>query len=264
MRRVSVDALQALPGGSRERGRVGGGIGHRQVARDGAEVVEAQLDADGAARRSPCAAGRRRAARTAAVKMRDSSSRSRTACRSRSKVVSRLIDTGSLCGDHRRARRGRCAASCIQRAVALAEVLDQQRRVGVRRARRWCGCPAPASLLAGLRPDAVDARTGSGQMRAGSVRLRQHGQAVGLVELAGDLGQQLVRRDADRAGQAGGARARCCASPGDRAHAAERVVAAVALVPPRHARSGRCRSRRCRGPRSAARSRRTAALNRRE
>src|SRR5213593_1030885 len=45
-----VDALQAFPRHAADRARVGRGLRQGVVARDGLEVVEAQLDADGAAR----------------------------------------------------------------------------------------------------------------------------------------------------------------------------------------------------------------------
>jgi hypothetical protein len=92
---------------------VGGGLGQRQVARDGAEVVEAQLDADGA----PAVALALQVGGHLLAQLREDGrqrGRSATACRSRSKVVSRLIDTGSLCVTTGRSSTP-CAASCSQR-----------------------------------------------------------------------------------------------------------------------------------------------------
>ncbi len=85
--------------------------------------------------------------------------------------------------------------------------------------------PSACSLRAGLRADAVDAPHRQRPQPRRDVGLGQDRQPVGLVQLGGDLGEQLVRRHADRAGQAGGALDVVADLLRERAHAAAGVVA---------------------------------------
>ena len=66
------------------------------------------------------------------------------------------------------------------------------------------GDAGPAQPLGGGRPDAGDHRDvhGAEQVELGAGR--DHDQAVGLVEVAGDLGDELRGADADRRGQPAG------------------------------------------------------------
>ena len=85
-------------------------------------------------------------------------------------------------------------------AVALPKFCDQP----VALARRELADGADAErceLLVGLGPDAVDLAARQRPDARLQVVLVDHRDAVGLVELARDLGQQLVGRDADRAGE---------------------------------------------------------------
>ena len=98
--------------------------------------------------------------------MRLGTARSRTACRLRSKVVSRLIDTGSLSVTTGRSSRPH-ETSCIQAPVALPKCAISQSRSRaamsptVRR-------PSASSLASAFGPMPLTLRTGSGQMRCGT------------------------------------------------------------------------------------------------
>ena len=87
-------------------------------------------------------------------------------------------------------------------AVGLAEVLDQPLALAAPRCRRWCAGANLASLTVGLRADAIDLAHRQGPDLRLHVFGPDHRDAIGLVEFAGHLGKQLVRRHADRAGQA--------------------------------------------------------------
>mmetsp|Transcript_6770 Transcript_6770/g.28501 ORF Transcript_6770/g.28501 Transcript_6770/m.28501 type:complete len:408 (+) Transcript_6770:2174-3397(+) len=109
-------------------------------------------------------------------------------------------------------------------AVALTKLFDQPAGVGRRNVAH--GLQAELDeLVAGLGADAVDLAHRQRPDARGDVGQRQHRDAVGLVQFAGDLAEQLVGRDADGAGQAGRPRDRVLDLARHGFHAAERVVA---------------------------------------
>ena len=135
------------------------------VARDRLEVVVAQLEAD---RPADVALALQIVARRrthSSVKIARQLRRGRAARdRSRSNVVSRLIDFGSLYGDHgalvAAVRRLVHPGAVVARRTARPATRDRRAR-----ARRWCGCraprasrspsgPMPLILRARQRPDA--------------------------------------------------------------------------------------------------------------
>jgi len=102
----------------------------------------------------------------------------------------------------------------------LAEVLDEEPGVG----RGGIADRVNAErgeLFRRLRADAVDLACGQWPDALRNVCLRQERQAVGLVELGGDLREQLVRRDADRAAEPGRVAHHCLER---KAHGAAGVV----------------------------------------
>ncbi len=102
-------------------------------------------------------------------------------------------------GDHRAlvASPARLVQPC---AIALAEVLDQPGLLA--RGEVADGVQAMGlELLVGARADAVDLAAGQGPDAGGEVVDGDNADAVGLVELAGKLGEQLVGRDANGAGE---------------------------------------------------------------
>jgi hypothetical protein len=89
---------------------------------------------------------------------------SRTACRSRSNVVSRLIDFGSLCVTTGRSSRP-CDASCSQAPKPVPKCC---RRKAASAAASWpiVSMPSAASLAAAFGPMPLTLRAASGQMRS--------------------------------------------------------------------------------------------------
>ena len=168
-------------------------------ARVGAERAQADLQRHRAARRSRPRRARGRPSRRGGRAVPASIARSET---SAAKVVSRLSDFRSRSVDH---------GAVVVAAGAVAELAAEpgaegpleRRRRRRRRARPRSGCraaasrsavrgPTPGIRVAGRSPTASSIRSGS-----------QHAEAVGLVEVGGDLGEQLVRRQPDRADEAG-------------------------------------------------------------
>jgi hypothetical protein len=168
-------------------------VRQRLVTRDAFEVVVAQLDADGLAH---IAFALQVASHLLAQLREDraSAALSRTACRSRSKVVSRLMETGSLS-----VTTGRSVAApggfVHPRARGLAKVSISQPTS--------CAASSPMvrmrrrlSFSSALGPMPLILRQASGQIRRLQVSLVHDGNTVGFVELAGHLGDQLVGRHA--------------------------------------------------------------------
>ena len=202
------------------------------VARHRLEVVEAQLEADRPADVALALQIVARRPRTSSVKIaRQLLAVARARDRSRSNVVSRLIDFGSLYGHARRARRGRARRRASTRR-GCGRNARSSHAGSAARARRSCGCRAPRACALDFGPDAVDLARRQRPDARGDVVGAQDRQAVRLVELGGDLGEQLVRRDADRARQ-----------PGRRAHRVLDRLRDVARAPPRVARGSRARRR---------------------
>ena len=95
-----------------------------------------------------------------------------------------------------------CEAACSQAPKLLPEVLDQECRIGAGDVADRLQAEA-GELFRRLRADAVDLARRQRPDAGGDVGVAEQRQSVGLVELGGDLRQQLVGRDADRAGEAG-------------------------------------------------------------
>ena len=82
-------------------------------------------------------------------------------------------------------------------------MLAQQRRIGLRRARRWCAMPRRASLAADFGPTPLSLARRQRPHPCRHVARGDDRQPVRLVEFGRDLGDQLVGRQADRATEAG-------------------------------------------------------------
>ncbi len=169
-RRVRSTRFRQLAGGAADLARIERVRGEREVARRDPEVVEAELDAD--------RLRRVRLAREVAGELlaqlgedRAEDGRSRTACRSRSKVVSRLIDFGSLEVTTARSSRP-CEASCSQAPKLLPK--RWRRNAGSAAAiSPIVSMPSAASRAAAFGPMPLTLRAASGQMRAGDVGVRR-------------------------------------------------------------------------------------------
>jgi hypothetical protein len=217
-----VNALQTLSGRASQCLRLLHRRGQGRVACHGAEVVEAQLDAD----RAPCVAlALEVGGQPLAQHREDATERGAVAHRMQVALERRLAaDRDGLAVRHDGPVVDTACRVGEPGAVAATEMLDE-----------------PAALARGevadrthvqrleprgrLRPDAVDAPRRQRPYARRNVGRGQHRQPVGLVELRGDLREQLVRRHADRAGQPGGATHAVLDLLRDGADAAQPVVA---------------------------------------
>ena len=169
-----VDALQALArGAGGSPARRPSACGQREVARDGLEVVEAQLDADRACRRSPCAAGRAASCCSQLGEHARRARRGRAPRAGRGRRWSRGSSTPARCRVDHGAVVAAVRGLVQPAAVAAAEVLDQPAALARRQLADACGCPAPASLAPAFGPMPLMRRTGSGQMRVGRSSARE-------------------------------------------------------------------------------------------
>ena len=109
-------------------------------------------------------------------------------------------------------------------AVSAAKLVDQPGALLLRQ--RANGADAQARQLGGtLGPDAIDAARRQWPDACVDVCLGDDGQAVGLVQFAGEFGQQFVGRNANAATQTSGTFDVVSNVLRHRAHAAMRVVA---------------------------------------
>ena len=171
------------------------------------------------------------------------SARTRGSSTSCANVVSQLSDLRSRSVSTRacRSRRPGRAASAPSRGLRASA--SSGRRGQIRDGRD----PHARSRSHGLRPYPRDQRGGPVADRVQHPLRRQHAEPVGLVEVRGDLRQQLVRRQPDRAREPGLLLIRC--------------FTAAALALREAARGGRGTPRRARRPRPVA-PRRTIAITR--
>ena len=258
MRRVERHALQAFAGGAPDRLRVLRRRVERAVARDRREVVEAELQPIVRADVALALQVARRRARTATVKMRDSSARSRA---TRQVALERRLA----------ADRSRLAVGDDRTVVAAVRRVDHPARrsrapnmalelapVGRARARRSSRCRARSSRAARLRADAVDPRAGSGQIRVGTSASRSTVSPSGLSRSDAIFASSLFGATAIEQVSPVASRTASLSARRDvaRPPPSVRIVLRLALVLRRASRRrGRRRSRRSRGPRSSARSR---------
>jgi hypothetical protein len=191
-----IDALEAQAGGAADRLGVRGRRIEGEVARHGAKVLEAQLDADGAA-------GVALALHVVGHPLGEPGEHARQFGAVAHRVQVAL--EGGLAADRLRFALGddRPLVAPVRGgvqpgAVAGAKLRAQNARIHLRQLADALD-PQLAELGRRLRPHAIDPPHRQRPDAGRDVMRADHGQAVGLVQLGGDLGDQLVGRDADRA-----------------------------------------------------------------
>ena len=196
-----VHALQALAGVAPDLDRIGGVVVHRLVTRGDAEIGIAQLDAKGACHIALAL----QVGRYLLAQARENLPQFGLVMDCVQVAVKRgfAADADRLAVRHHRAVVAAPGGFVQPVAVALSKLLHQPERI----ARRQLANRLDAVLLqlgTGLGSDPLDLAAGQRPDQRLQIALVHDADAIRLVELACHLGQQLVRRHADRAGQAGG------------------------------------------------------------
>ena len=198
------------------------GVVDRVVARDRLEVVVAQLDADRAARRSPCAPGRRSRRSHSAREDRATARRGRASRAGRARTSSRARSTSARSRSRPAGRRGRSPRRAATRRSA-------RRTAATSCARSACASspivamPSACELRGRLRADAVDAcAPAAARSRSGTSASRT------IVRPSG-----LSSSDAIFASSLFGATAIEHDEPGGLAHGVLERARDVARAPPR-------------------------------
>lgn len=192
---------QAFSGRAPDLGRIRHRVRQREITRHGLEVVVAQLDADRAANVA-----------FALEILRHARAQAREYLRERLAVLARMEvplegrfaadglgfgtrDDGPVID----AVRGIMEPG----AITAPEITLQKIRVGRSQLGNRRNAEA-GELLGSLWPDAVDLAHGQRPDARLDILDAQQGDAIRLLEVGADFRQELVRRDADRAGEAGG------------------------------------------------------------
>ena len=176
------------------------GASQRLVARHRAEVVEAQLDAHGASR----VALAREVPRQPLAELREDLRQLGAIARG-----GQVALEGGLAADRHRLALGHDVAIVLAlrhamqpRAVVASELVHEPREIGVRELADR-GDAELVELGTRLGADAVDAPGRQRPDPRDDVGGPDDGEAVGLVELRGDLGEELVGRHRHRAREPG-------------------------------------------------------------
>ena len=138
---------------------------------------------------------RRRGTRRSPPSARSRRRRCRRCVSAECDFVSRRVDSERVVRETRR-------AACSQRPVRGPKASSSASTSAARSCARVLS-PSRSSFCCGLRPDARDQAGRVGREALQRLRPREHHQPAGLAELAGDLRQQPVLGDPDRAAQPG-------------------------------------------------------------